>query len=84
MLTTSYIGIKVKLFHVYNAGSTVGANNVSPSMHRSRLSSAHVRELAHGNFVVKYEDINLLESIGEGYNIACLRIGNESISIILI
>lgn len=34
--------------------------------YRSRVCSHHLRELTLGKFVVKYENIQLLNSVGEG------------------
>ena len=33
---------------------------------RARVPSRHMRELSRGNFTIKYEDITLLDTIGEG------------------
>ena len=41
-------------------------NSLAVYENRPRIPSHHVRQLTHGKFVIKSEDITLLECIGEG------------------
>ena len=34
--------------------------------HRLRLNSSYLRELTRGRFIIKFEEITLLENIGQG------------------
>ena len=57
-------------FHCFLVGEPVSssrpANSVPSYENRLRIPSCHVRQLTRGKFIVKYEDITLLECIGEG------------------
>ena len=39
---------------------------VDDGTHRHRLNSRYLRELTHGKFIIKCEEITLLENIGQG------------------
>ena len=45
--------------------------------HRPRLHSSYLRELTRGRFIIKYEEITLLESIGQGIYVlyTCICVG---------
>ena len=69
-----YIHKKCYLEHILYTGipqptrSTTDATQCLLQIHgkHTRVPSQHMRELTRGKFVVKYEDITLLEAIGEG------------------
>ena len=69
-----YIHKKYYLEHFLYTGipqptrSTTDATQSLLQIHgkHTRVPSRHMRELTRGKFVVKYEDITLLEAIGEG------------------
>ena len=46
-------------------GSSKGSFSVSGES-RTRVQSYYMRELTRGRFIVKYSDITLLDTIGEG------------------
>ena len=64
---TSYVDVKM---HV-SAGAPCQATaakfgSVQAYESRVRVHSTHLRELTRGKFIIKYENITLLDNIGEG------------------
>ena len=47
---------------------------VGDGRHRHRLNSKYLRELTRGKFIIKFEEITLLENIGQGIRLHVLRI----------
>ena len=47
------------------ASSLLGADDTT---HRHRVNSRYLRELTRGKFIIKFEEITLLENIGQGKN----------------
>ena len=45
---------------------TTSLLEVDDGRHRHRLNSRYLRELTCGKFIIKFEEITLLESIGQG------------------
>lgn len=51
-----------------NDGQVSGNSSVGvhKGAYRARLNSHYLRELNHGNFIIKYEQLTLWENIGQG------------------
>ena len=63
-------------------------SEVDDGTHSYRLNSSHLRELTRGKFIIKFQEITLLESIGQGIrmhvylygvDIVCVHIENITI-----
>ena len=55
--------------HPHGRASQVSGSSsldVDDGAHRHRLNSRYLRELTRGRFIIKFEEITLLESIGQG------------------
>ena len=48
-------------------------SSLHPHGTRTRVASHYLRELTLGKFIVKHDDITLLDSIGEGSIIMCIE-----------
>ena len=53
-----------------SGGASQVSDSLSPGVdniaHGRRLNSSYIRELTRGRFVIKFEEITLLENIGQG------------------